>query len=102
MRLPDGGLSRPFVFALTLPDTVLLVGLASFFLLARHSESLCDVAVRLAPAGARDVVRHSLLIPLSFLVVITVLLVVQVDAAVAAQRAAQPAAGPGAHRGSTR
>ncbi len=75
MRLPDGGLSGHFVFALTLTDTVLLVGLAWFFLRA-HNESPYDVLFGWR-RPAREMLFGILLIPLSFLVVITVLLVVQ-------------------------
>src|SRR5262249_59075670 len=39
MRLADGRLSPPFVFSLTLADTVLLVGLVAFFFRA-HRESM--------------------------------------------------------------
>ena len=35
-RLANGGLSAPFVFALTLADTVLLVALVLFFLRVHH------------------------------------------------------------------
>ena len=95
LRLPDGALSGHFVFALTLPDTVLLVGLALFFLRAHH-ESPRDVLFGWRRPGGRLLLGIAL-IPLSFFVVVTVLLMVQVIAAGAAQRAAQPAAGPGAH-----
>src|SRR5258707_15776076 len=72
--LAGGRLSPPFVFALTLRDTILLVGLVVFFLRV-HRESVRDLF------GPRPKVREVLfglaLIPASFFVVIFVLLVVQ-------------------------
>ena len=50
MRLPDGSLSGHFVFALTLSDTVLLVGLVIFFLRAHH-ESPREALLGWRPAG---------------------------------------------------
>ena len=76
MRLPDGALSGHFIFALTLIDTVLLVGLVWFFLRA-HNESPYDVLFGWRPLG-REALFGVLLIPLSFLIVIGVLLTVQV------------------------
>jgi CAAX protease family protein len=75
LRLADGRLSPPFVFTMTLLDTLLLVGLVVFFFRA-HRES-----VREQLFGSRPAVREALfglaLIPASFLVVIFVLLLVQ-------------------------
>jgi membrane protease YdiL (CAAX protease family) len=75
VRLEDGRLSPPFVFTLTLLDTLLLVGLVVFFFRA-HRES-----VREQLFGSRRPVREVLfglaLIPASFFVVILVLLLVQ-------------------------
>ena len=72
-RLADGRLSPPFVFALTLLDTILLVGLVIFFF-RMHRESVRDLF------GVRPKVREVLfglaLIPASFFVVIAVLLAV--------------------------
>ncbi len=75
MRLTDGSLSPHFVFALTLVDTVLLVGLILFFLLA-HRESPRQVLLGTRPAG-RELLFGILLIPASFIVVVAVLLTVQ-------------------------
>lgn len=75
MRLPDGQLSPPFVFTLTLLDTVLLVGLVLFFLRA-HRESIR--ATLFAHVDAmRETAYGFLLVPVSFFVVIAVLLIVQ-------------------------
>lgn len=71
MRLADGGLSPPFVFTLTLVDTVLLVGLVAFFFRA-HRESM-----RLELFGPRatpgDVALGILLVPASFFLIVCVL-----------------------------
>ncbi|HEX9365281.1 MAG TPA: type II CAAX endopeptidase family protein [Vicinamibacterales bacterium] len=75
VRLADGRLSPPFVFALTLLDTALLVGLIVFFLRA-HRESVRDLFGS-RPKG-REILFGLALIPASFLVVIFVLLVVQI------------------------
>jgi membrane protease YdiL (CAAX protease family) len=74
-RLADGSLSPYFVFALTLIDTVLLVGLVVFFLRTHHESQ------RLVLLGWRSVGRELLfgiaLIPVSFFLVMLVLLTVQ-------------------------
>jgi membrane protease YdiL (CAAX protease family) len=75
LRLADGRLSPPFVFALTLLDTILLVGLVIFFFKA-HRESLGEQLFGLRPK-AREILFGLALIPASFFVVIVVLLVVQ-------------------------
>ena len=69
-----GSLSGHFVFALTLTDTALLVGLVIFFLRAHH-ESPCDVLLGWRPVG-RELTLGIALIPLSFFVVVVVLLIV--------------------------
>jgi len=75
MRLPDGSLSGHFVFALTLSDTALLLGLVAFFLRS-HRESVRTTLLGWRPPG-RELALGILLIPMSFLVVIAVLLVVR-------------------------
>lgn len=74
-KLADGRFNAPFVFALTLLDTVLLVGLVLFFFRA-HRESIREQLF-----GHQRTVREILfgiaLIPASFLVVIAVLMLVQ-------------------------
>jgi membrane protease YdiL (CAAX protease family) len=74
VRLPDGSLSGHFVFALTLTDTAMLVGLVIFFLRAHH-ESARDVLLGWRPVG-RELTLGITLIPLSFVVVVVVLLIV--------------------------
>ena len=74
LRLPDGSLSGHFVFALTLTDTALLVGLVIFFLRAHH-ESPRDVLLGWRPVG-RELALGVALIPVSFFVVVVVLLIV--------------------------
>ena len=74
VRLADDSLSPRFVFALTLLDTILLVGLISFFLRA-HRESVRDL-FGLRPKG-REVLFGLALVPASFFVVLFVLLAVQ-------------------------
>ena len=73
--LAGGRLSAPFVFTLTLADTVLLVGLIVFFLRA-HRESPRELLL-----GWRRPPREALLgialIPVSFLVILSVLAIVQ-------------------------
>jgi uncharacterized protein len=77
-KTADGRFNAPFIFALTLLDTVLLVGLVVFFLRA-HREPVSD-----ALFGRRRLDREFLLglalIPASFVVVILSLLVVQLVA----------------------
>lgn len=78
MRVADGGLSSPFVFALTLLDTVLLVGLIVFFMRA-HGESVTEQLFGWRPRLG-EVGFGLALIPASFLVVIAVLVIVQLVA----------------------
>ena len=77
-RLADGRFNAPFVFALTLLDTLLLVGLVCFFFRA-HRESIREQLF-----GARRLGREMLLgialIPASFAVVVVVLMIVQMAA----------------------
>ena len=75
VRLADGRLSPPFVFALTLLDTLFLVGLVVFFMRA-HRESVREQLFGSRPR-AREILFGAALIPASFLVVIAVLLLVQ-------------------------
>jgi membrane protease YdiL (CAAX protease family) len=77
-RLPDGRFNAPFVFALTLLDTVLLVGLVCFFFRA-HRESIREQLFG-ARRWSREVALGLLLIPASFAVVVMVLLTVQLIA----------------------
>ena len=74
VRLADGA-SPPFVFALTLLDTLLLVGLILFFLRA-HRESVREQLFGRRP-HAREILFGLVLIPASFCVVIAVLMLVQ-------------------------
>lgn len=78
MRLANGGLSSPFVFALTLMDTVLLVGLVVFFMRA-HGESVAEQLFGWRPK-LREALVGLALIPASFFVVIAVLVIVQMVA----------------------
>lgn len=75
VRLADGRLSPPFVFALTLLDTLLLVGLVLFFLRA-HRESVREQLFGWRRTG-REILFGVALIPASFFVVIAVLVLVQ-------------------------
>lgn len=77
-RLADGGFNPPFLFALTLLDTVLLVGLVVFFFRA-HRESFAEELFAARPS-LREAVYGILLIPISFFIVIVVLLAVQMTA----------------------
>jgi membrane protease YdiL (CAAX protease family) len=77
-RLGDGRFNAPFVFALTLLDTALLVGLVCFFLRA-HRESFREQLFG-ARRTAREMLLGIALIPASFAVVVLVLMVVQMAA----------------------
>jgi membrane protease YdiL (CAAX protease family) len=74
-RTPAGELSAPFVFALTLLDTILVVGLITFFFRARGE----SIRGQLFGSGqtARDIVIGLALIPASWLLVVFVLLLLQ-------------------------
>lgn len=73
--LPGGAWSPRFVFALTLLDTVLLVGLVLFFIRSR-GESARELLFGTRPMG-REALLGLLIIPTSFVIVIAVLLLVQ-------------------------
>jgi membrane protease YdiL (CAAX protease family) len=75
MRLANGQLSPPFVFALTLLDTLLLVGVILFFMRA-HGESMAEQLFGRRPK-LRELMFGLALIPASFLVVIAVLVILQ-------------------------
>ena len=77
-RLEDGRFNAPFVFALTLLDTLLLVGLVCFFFRA-HRESIREQLFGARRLG-RELLFGVVLIPASFAVVVLVLLVVQAAA----------------------
>src|SRR5215213_4112668 len=74
-RLDDGRFNAPFVFALTLLDTLLLVGLVCFFFRA-HRESFRE---QLFAGGRllRELLLGIALVPASFAVVVLVLVLVQ-------------------------
>jgi uncharacterized protein len=78
MRLANGQMSPPFVFSLTLLDTVLLVGLIVFFMRA-HRESVREQLFGARPLKI-EMLLGLVLIPTSFFVVITVLVLVQIVA----------------------
>jgi membrane protease YdiL (CAAX protease family) len=71
LRTPDGRLSPPFMFTMSMADAALVVGLVLFFLRA-HRESARDVLL-----GQRRLVREVLvgigLIPIVFMMVIALL-----------------------------
>jgi membrane protease YdiL (CAAX protease family) len=75
VRLPDGRLSPPFIFTLTLLDTFLLVGLVIFFFRA-HRESVRDQLFGRGPQW-RELLLGVALIPASFFIIIFVLVLVQ-------------------------
>jgi membrane protease YdiL (CAAX protease family) len=77
MRLADGRLSPPFVFSLTLADTLLLVALIAFFFRA-HRESM-RLELYGARATARDVALGLVLVPASFFLIVFVLLLLHVS-----------------------
>ena len=77
-RTAAGDLSAPFVYALTLLDTVLVVSLVVFFFRAR-GESVREQLFAAAPPR-RDVLLGLLLIPASFVLVVLMLLLVQLAA----------------------
>ena len=74
-KLADGTFNPAFVFALTLLDTVLLVGLVLFFFRA-HRESVVEQLFA-RRRTAREILFGIVLIPASFAVVIAVLMLVQ-------------------------
>ncbi|MGH9411975.1 MAG: CPBP family intramembrane glutamic endopeptidase [Vicinamibacterales bacterium] len=74
-NLPGGALSPPFIFTLTLLDSLLLIGLVFFFFRAHHESPAAMLF------GSRPTMREALvglaLIPASYAVVIAVLSAVQ-------------------------
>jgi membrane protease YdiL (CAAX protease family) len=77
-RLENGGFNPPFVFALTLLDTALLVALVVLFFRA-HRESFAEQLFAARPS-LREALYGIVLIPTSFFIVIAVLLAVQAAA----------------------
>lgn len=75
MRLADGQLSSPFVFTLTLLDTLLLIAVIVFFTRA-HGESVTEQWFSWRPR-LREALFGLTLIPASFFVVVTVLVILQ-------------------------
>jgi membrane protease YdiL (CAAX protease family) len=73
--VPGGQLSPAFVFSLTLLDTILLIGLILFFLRAHH-ESARQMFLDARPFP-REALVGIALIPASFVVVVSVLLILQ-------------------------
>jgi membrane protease YdiL (CAAX protease family) len=74
-RLADGRFNAPFVFALTLLDTALVVGLVCFFFRA-HRESIREELFGRRPQG-RELLFGIALIPASFAVMVVALVLVQ-------------------------
>lgn len=74
MLTPDGRLSPPFVFTLSLLDAAIVVGLVFFFLRA-HRERARDVLFA-HRSTVREVLAGFALIPLAFVVVVAVLAVI--------------------------
>ena len=74
MQTADGRLSPPFIFTLSLADTVLVVGLVFFFLLA-HRESPRAVLLGRRPV-LREVLIGIALVPAVFMLVVLVLMVI--------------------------
>jgi membrane protease YdiL (CAAX protease family) len=77
-QTPDGQLSAPFVYLLTLIDTGLVVALVVFFFRAR-GESLRDQLFAGRPSG-RDALLGIVLVPASFFIIVFVLLLLQLVA----------------------
>jgi len=76
MRLASGQISPPFVFALTLVDTVLVIGLVLFFMRA-HRESVREQLFGSRPFTI-EMLLGLFLIPASFVVIVVVLKLVEV------------------------
>lgn len=74
-QTPDGKFNAPFIFALTLADTVLLVGLILLFFRS-HGQSIREQLFGGGPIR-RELLYGVALIPISFLVVVVVLMLVQ-------------------------
>jgi membrane protease YdiL (CAAX protease family) len=77
-RTAGGELSAPFIFALTLLDTVFVIALVALFFRA-HRESFVDALFGRRPQG-RDVLLGFALVPASFFLVVFVLVVLQLVA----------------------
>jgi len=77
-RTAAGELSAPFIFTLTLLDTILVVALVTFFLRARR-ESVAEQLFAARPQ-IREAWLGIALIPASFLIVVLVLVLLQVVA----------------------
>jgi uncharacterized protein len=76
MRLADGQVSPPFVFALTLLDTLLVVGLIVLFMRA-HRESVREQLLGSRPVGL-EMLLGLFLIPASFVVILSVLKAIEI------------------------
>lgn len=74
LRTESGDLSPPFVFTLSLLDTVFVIGLVLFFLRA-HRESAREVLLGNRPVF-REVLLGVALIPVMFVLVLLILLVI--------------------------
>jgi len=77
-RTPAGDLSAPFIFSLTLLDTVLVVGLVAFFFRARGESLRAELFGSQRPW--REVLFGIALVPTSFFIVVFVLILVQLVA----------------------
>jgi membrane protease YdiL (CAAX protease family) len=77
-QMPGGELNAPFIFALTLLDTVLIVGLVAFFFHA-HRESFAGELFG-GRRTRREIALGLALIPASFFLIIVVLLLLQLIA----------------------
>jgi membrane protease YdiL (CAAX protease family) len=77
-QTPQGGLSLPFVFTLSLVDTLVLVGLM-VALTRAHGESPRALWIGERPVGP-EIVRGLLLVPLVFLLVVVLLNVLRLTA----------------------
>jgi membrane protease YdiL (CAAX protease family) len=75
---PAGSVSPRFVFTLTLLDTVVLIGLVAFFFRS-HGESMRQELFG-AASSVREILVGIALIPISFFIIVSVLLVVQLVA----------------------
>ena len=77
-RLDNGGFNPPFLFALTLLDTILLISLVAFFFRARRESFALELFA--ARPSLREAMYGIVLIPISFVIVVAVLLAVQMAA----------------------
>lgn len=74
LRTPDGHLSPPFMFTMSMADAVLVVGLVIFFLRARGEQPSGVLVGQRSPWG--EALLGIGLVPLVFLIVIALLVVV--------------------------